>query len=87
MSAVDGGEWSASRAANFTTEEGGHFNHGREGVVDLRGGLEVLENKKKILLSTEIEQVVFDRPARSVVIQVYLLLRSIFILLSMITFT
>ena len=49
MSAVDGGEWSASRAANFTTEEGGHFNHGREGVVDLRGGLEVLENKKKNL--------------------------------------
>jgi hypothetical protein len=45
LSAVEGGEGSASRTARFTTEEGGRFNHGSEGVVDTKCGLEVLENR------------------------------------------
>jgi len=43
--------------------------------------------QKNTFLSTGIEQVVFGRPARSLVIQVYFVLRSIFVLLSIITFT
>jgi len=49
ISALDGGEWSVSRADRFTSGERAHDTHWIEGWVDSRAGLDAVTKRKNYL--------------------------------------
>jgi hypothetical protein len=49
-SALDGGEWSASRPGRFNPGEGALGSHWIGGWVDLRAGLDIAEKRKFLTL-------------------------------------
>jgi hypothetical protein len=63
-SALVGGEWSTSRPGRFTPGERAPGAHWIGGCVDLRAGLDDLENRKFLTL-TGLERRPLGRPARS----------------------
>jgi hypothetical protein len=64
ISALPGGERSASRPGRFTPGERAHGSHWIGGGVDPRAGLEDVE-KRKFLILPGLELRPFDRPVRS----------------------
>jgi hypothetical protein len=64
MSALAGGEWSASRPGLFTPGEGAYGTHWIGGWVDPRAGLDDLE-KRKFLTIPVLELRPLDRRVRS----------------------
>jgi hypothetical protein len=64
-SALDGGEWSASRPCRFTPAETVPTTHWIGGWVDPRGGMDTVD--KNLLPLHRIESRFLGRPARSLV--------------------
>jgi hypothetical protein len=64
ISALAGGEWSASRPCRFTPEERAPVTHWIGGWVDPRASLDYVE-KRKLLPSQGSELVTLGRPPRS----------------------
>jgi hypothetical protein len=63
-SAIVGGEWSTSCPGRFTPGDRAPGNHWRGGWVDLRAGLDELEQRKFLILPG-LELRLLGRPARS----------------------
>jgi hypothetical protein len=63
-SALDGGEWSASRPGHFNPRERAFVTHWTGGWVDPRAGLEDVE-KRKFLALPGLELRPLGRPTRS----------------------
>jgi hypothetical protein len=64
ISALDGGEWSASHPAPFTPRETASGTHWIGGWMDLRAGLDDVE-KRKFLTLPGLELRPLGRPAHS----------------------